>query len=191
MLAWLAGRRLRRRPDPPALRPVWPTALGALAMAWAGGEVVRLATLVFGWIFLPPFLPRPTTAAGLTLIGWHVLAAMVWLGAGASGWLLLRRRQAGVRGLVVCVTGLALMSLLLPCQQLILWRTRGALQSAMWPHMVASVALPALGRLIFPAAVLAWLARPAIRAQVRSWGRPGYETGVKGSADGLESTVAE
>ncbi|HET6428982.1 MAG TPA: hypothetical protein VFJ30_11255 [Phycisphaerae bacterium] len=191
VLAWLAGRRLRPRPDPPARRPIWPTVLGALAMAWAGGEFLRLAALVIGWVFLPPFLPAPATMASLALIGWHVLAAMAWLGACVSGWLLLRRRGAGASGLVACGTALLLLSLLLPCQQWMLWRMRGALRGAMWPHLVASLALPAVGRLIFPSAVLIWMARRTIRDQVRSWGRDGADKDLQGRADGLRSAVAE
>ncbi|HUU23191.1 MAG TPA: hypothetical protein VM389_11720 [Phycisphaerae bacterium] len=163
-------RRAGRMASKPA-DPLWPAVVGALALYW--GAIGALSALLAGiGSFLPPAYSRIHTDF---VPGWERLAAalcMLILAVLSVAWgvLLRRRRRAGAALCWAFIVGSLIFALASPVLAFVRWiELVGDLRFVL--DEVISVSSRSVALLAWPAFLLIWLARPKIRAQVRSWGR--------------------
>lgn len=175
---WRHARLWRRRAGRMASKPagpIWPVVLGALTVYW-GATGVLASSRALGL----------SMACDLKSFRWNVyygttMADRVMLGPAAlaiiSGALLWRRKRAGA---ALCWLYIA-AALIMPLRALVptlnclvdaagtgflrmVWRQSG-------PELLIRRTLHTVKLLAWPVFLMIWLARPKIRAQVRSWGR--------------------
>jgi len=146
---------------------IWPTVLGIAALVLGGAALLHALTFLLGGITRVVMVGRFPAPIGGSVIRWTDLPVRALLVA--AGWLLLRRRWAGV----VCALVYAVYSLLdvgtKSAFVIRFYEANQASDRAMTPWLL--VQSFQLISLLAPAVFLiVWFARPRIRAEVRSWG---------------------
>jgi len=165
-----AWRTVPGRAHPRCVGEVWPTVIGVLSMAWAGRSVIRCQVTVTSLVAISR---RAGTlgdswlwAAAVNLSVTVLLSALLL----AAGWMLLRRRRAGM----VCHLLYGALAILWLLVAYAWWIGHAGLGGPLPTSMVAVMSiLGALTSLAYPTFLLAWFLRPAIRAKARGWARAG------------------
>lgn len=152
----------------------WPAVLGVMMTVVAG-------TRLLGWLAglavyllqdIGRFWPHEG-ALDAARFGLRMLEPPVWIVAMVGGWLLARRRRAGVVCLLIYAGIGLILSLAYPALQAAL-AARGNYLWQLLPSFVTGALLAAA----LPAFLMVWFARGKVRAHVRSWpNRPAESAG--------------
>ncbi|MHC4718295.1 MAG: hypothetical protein ACYS5V_15090, partial [Planctomycetota bacterium] len=166
----VAGRA-RAKPD----GPVWPSVLGVLSM------VMGATALLYSVVELV-IVVLQIRRASADEEAWDMAWSVVWAAAALvpvllviSGWLLVRRRRRAM----VCALGYAILACLFVvamtafpvfrCLQLYSQRGQGPMTAGDVSVLIGTWVLRGVLSLVFPIFLIAWFARPTVRAQIAPW----------------------